>query len=170
MDSSFIYFSPFEQFIATPILPINLVLIVEQLNLLLFKISPEHMLDITLVPSIDCTITNVTIIFFIIFSAAFLIIKLVKSPTQGTFYAMPTSLESHFHLGYLAIQATLQKHVHVKYYQQVVFPITFALAIFLLLLNLSGNFPIFMSLTSQFAVISAFSLPSIFGIFFLACV
>jgi|SaaInl8_120m_RNA_FD_contig_31_2550311_length_1805_multi_8_in_0_out_0_3 F-type H+-transporting ATPase subunit a len=153
MNSPFIYFSPFEQFIITPVIPANLFILGQQLNIMSL-------------PAIDFTISNVTVIFFIIFSVATLVIKVIKSPINGTFYAMPTSLESHFHLGYLAIQATLQKHVHVKYYQQVVFPITFALAIFLLLLNLAGNFPIFMSLTSQFAVISAFSLPSIFGIFF----
>jgi len=153
MNFSFIYFSPFEQFVITPVIPANLFILGQQLNIMSL-------------PAIDFTISNVTVIFFIIFSSATFIIKVIKSPVNGTFYAMPTSLESHFHLGYLAIQATLQKHVHVKYYQQVVFPITFALAIFLLLLNLAGNLPIFMSLTSQFAIISAFSLPSIFGIFF----
>ena len=151
MNFSFFYFSPFEQFVVTPVIPANLFILGQQLNIISLT-------------AIDFTISNVTVIFF--FSTAAFVIKLVKSPFNETFYVMPTSLESHFHLGYLAIQATLQKHVHVKYYQQVVFPITFALAIFLLLLNLSGNFPIFMSLTSQFVIISSFSLPSIFGIFF----
>lgn len=153
MNSPFFFFSPFEQFIITPVIPVNLFILGQEFG-------------ITSLPLIDITVSNVTVILFIIFFVATLIINIVKNPENGTFYAMPTSLESHFHLGYLAIQATLQKHVHVKYYQQVVFPITFALSIFLLLLNLAGNFPIFMSLTSQFAVICAFSLPSIFGIFF----
>ena len=117
MTDLFIYFSPFEQFIITPVIPINLFLLGQEFNIMSL-------------PALDYTISNVTVVFIIIFFAASLVIKIVKSPLDGTFYAMPTSLESHFHLGYLAIQATLQKHVHVKYYQQVVFPITFALAIF----------------------------------------
>jgi len=69
-------------------------------------------------------------------------------------------------LSYIAIQSIIEKHIHVKFYQQIIFPITFALGIFLLLLNLSGNLPIFMSLTSQFAIITAFCIPTFFGIFF----
>lgn len=157
MNFSFIYFSPFEQFIITPVIPANLFILATQ-------IFGDHFLFYFLAPA-DYTISNVTVIFSIITAAVIFIVYFLKG-SSGTFAAIPTSLESHFHLGYLAIQATLQKHVHVKYYQQVVFPITFTLAIFLLFLNLTGNFPIFMSLTSQFAVISSFSLPSIFGIFF----
>jgi len=125
MNSLFTYFSPFEQFVITRVIPVNLFILAQQL----------HIMSL---PAIDFTISNVTLILFLIFSIASLVIKVIKSPVNGTFFAMPISLESHFHLGYSAIQATLQKHVHVKYYQQVVFPITFALVIFLLLLNLAG--------------------------------
>ena len=153
MNSVDYFFSPFEQFVIIPIFPANFFIFGEKLN-------------VTYFPVVDYTISNITLIFFIIFGLVFLVSKVIQNSSKNTFYVLPTSLESHFHLAYLAIQSTLQKHVHVKYYQQVVFPLTFALVIFLLFLNLSGNFPIFMSLTSQFAIISAFSLPSIFGIFF----
>lgn len=39
------------------------------------------------------------------------------------------------------------------------------LGIFLLALNLSGNLPLFMSLTSQFSIITAFCIPTFIGIF-----
>ena len=152
MSSLVTFFSPFEQFIISspfvPSLPDSICCIYCR-TFLLFT-----------------GVTNTTIIFFIIVFFAIFVVEMTKNEASRTFYVVPRSLESHFHLGYIAIQATLQKHVHVKYYQQEVFPLTFSLGIFLLLLNLSGNLPIFMSLTSQFAVISAFSLPSIFGIFF----
>ena len=109
MNSLFFYFSSFEQFVVTPVVSANLFILGQQLNIMAL-------------PAIDFTISNVTVIFFFIFSTAALVFKVVKSPCNGTFYVI---------------------------------------AIFLLVLNLAGNFPIFMSLTSQFAVISSFSLPSI---------
>ena len=152
MNSLQFFFSPFEQLVVTSSILADLFILGQQLNIMSL-------------PVIDFTISNVTINFFFFFSTAAFIIKLVKSPFNETFYVMPTSLEGHFHLGYLVIQATLQKYAHVKYYQQVVFTITFVLAILLLLLNLTNNFPIFMSLTSHFVIISFVSLPSIFGCF-----
>lgn len=153
MNSLFIFLSPFEQFIVTPYFHLN------------FFLYEKFFVYFLLFP-VDLTISNITIVLFIIYFTAKFALRVSKHHLDGAFNLLPGSIQSHFHLGYLAVQATLQKHVHVKYYQQAVFPITLSLTLFLLLLNLTGNFPIFMSLTSQFAVISAFSLPSIFGIFF----
>lgn len=133
-------FNPFEQFITVPLISI------QTLNL-------------------DFTISNVSLCLFLIFLTLVYTIYLISDLKNFSLYAIPTSLESHIFLSYIAIQSILEKHVHVKFYQQVMFPITFSLGIFLLLLNLSGNLPLFMSLTSQFAVISAFCLPTFFGIF-----
>ncbi len=133
-------FNPFEQFITVSLISI------QTLNL-------------------DFTISNVTLCLFLIFLTLVYTIYLISDLKTFSLYAIPTSLESHIFLSYIAIQSILEKHVHVKFYQQVMFPITFSLGIFLLLLNLSGNLPLFTSLTSQFAVISAFCLPTFFGIF-----
>jgi len=84
-------------------MPVNLFILGQQLNIMSL-------------PAIDFTISYVTLILFLIFSVATLVIKVIKSLVNGTFFTMPTSLESHFHFGYLAIQATFQKHVHLKYY------------------------------------------------------
>jgi F-type H+-transporting ATPase subunit a len=136
-----LFFSPFEQFIANPFLALNLIYV-------------------------DFTITNITVVFFILLSCVFYISLILQNPNTNSAYLIPTIIGGHFHLAYIAIQSILEKHVAVRYYQQVMFPLTFSLGIFLLTLNLGGNLPLFMSLTSQFAVISAFSLPTIFGIFF----
>jgi F-type H+-transporting ATPase subunit a len=134
------FFSPFEQFIVTPILPLNFIFF-------------------------DFTITNATVVLFILVCGTAYFFLILRNPNTNSLYLNPTVIDSHFHLAYIAVQTILEKHVHVKYYQQIMFPITFSLAIFLLMLNLGGNLPIFMSLTSQFAIISAFSLPTIIGIF-----
>jgi len=94
MNPLFIYFSPFEQFVITRVIPVNLFILGQQLNIMSL-------------PAIDFTISNVTLILFIYFFVATLVIKVIKSPVNGTFFAMPTSLESRLHLGYLAIQSTL---------------------------------------------------------------
>lgn len=133
-------FNPFEQFITVPFISIQMF-------------------------NLDFTFSNVNLCLFLIFLTVVYAIYLILDSKNFSLYAIPTSLESHIFLSYIAIQSILEKHVHVKFYQQVMFPITFALGIFLLLLNLSGNLPLFMSLTSQFAVISAFCLPTFFGIF-----
>lgn len=134
------FYSPFEQFIIIPILPLNFILF-------------------------DLTITNATVVLFLLVCGTMYFFLILRNPKTNSLYLQPTVIDSHFHLAYIAVQTILEKHVHVKYYQQIMFPITFALAIFLLMLNLGGNLPIFMSLTSQFAIISAFSLPTIIGIF-----
>lgn len=133
-------FNPFEQFITVPFISIQAF-------------------------NLDFTFSNVNLCLLLIFLTVIYTIYLISDSKNFSLYAIPTSLESHIFLSYIAIQSILEKHVHVKFYQQVMFPITFALGIFLLLLNLSGNLPLFMSLTSQFAVISAFCLPTFFGIF-----
>ncbi len=135
-----IWNNPFEQFIVNPIIPLNFVYF-------------------------DFTISNVTVVLIILVLGVMYTFFILQNPQTFSLYLNPTILDSHFHLAYIAIQTILEKHVHVKYYQQILFPITFSLGIFLLMLNLGGNLPIFMSLTSQFAVISAFSLPTILGIF-----
>jgi ATP synthase subunit 6 len=140
MNYNFTWNSPFEQFIVTPILNLNFVYF-------------------------DFTLTNTTLVLTILVLVSIYVSLIIRNPKTMSLYAMPTVLDSHFHLAYIAIQTILEKHVHVKFYQQIMFPITFSLGIFLLMLNLGGNLPIFMSLTSQFAIISAFSLPTILGIF-----
>lgn len=133
-------FNPFEQFITYPLFKLNFFL--------------------------DFTISNTSLCLFIILLTIVISTFIFYDFKTKSLYALPTSLEAHIFLAYIAIQGILEKHVHVKFYQQVVFPLTFALGIFLLFLNLSGNLPLFMSLTSQFAIISAFCLPTFFGIFF----
>lgn len=133
-------FNPFEQFITVPLISLNIF-------------------------GIDLSFTNVSLCFSILFLISAYAFVCVFDYKTRTLYAIPTMLESHIFLAYIAIQSIIEKHVHVKFYQQVMFPITFALGVFLLFLNLSGNLPLFMSLTSQFAIISAFCLPTFFGIF-----
>ena len=132
-------FNPFEQFITIPFISINFM-------------------------NFDFSFTNISLCLTIIFLTVLYTIYIISDSKNFSIYAIPTSLESHIFLSYIAIQSILEKHVHVKFYQQIMFPVTFALGIFLLLLNLSGNLPLFMSLTSQFAIISAFWLPTFFGI------
>ncbi|MBR08230.1 MAG: ATP synthase F0 subunit A [Rickettsiales bacterium] len=133
--------SPFEQFIINPIYPLNLIYI-------------------------DFTISNATIVLFILVLVLFYTFSMLMNFKKKSYNIHGTQLDTQFHLLYIVIQTIIEKHVHVKYYQQIIFPIIFSLGIFLLMLNLGGNLPIFMSLTSQFSIISAFSLPPTFGIFF----
>lgn len=133
-------FNPFEQFITYPLINLNFFL--------------------------DFTFSNITLCLFIILISIIFSTFVLYNFKTNTLYVLPTLLDSHIFLAYIAIQGILEKHVHVKYYQQVLFPITFSLGIFLLFLNLSGNLPLFMSLTSQFAIISAFCFPTFIGIFF----
>ena len=137
-----LFFNPFEQFITYPLFNLNIA-------------------------GLDFTFSNTSLCLTIIVVSIIFTIFLLQDLKTYTLYALPTILEEHIFLAYIAVQGILEKHVHVKFYQQVVFPLTFALGIFLLFLNLSGNLPLFMSLTSQFAIISAFCLPTFFGIFFL---
>lgn len=136
-----LFYSPFEQFIIIPLFSIKLPYIT------LF------------IPSVYLSL--LILILILIFTNI-----LILNLNNNSLYVIPTGIDTHIFLSYIVIQAILEKHVHVKFYQQAVFPITFTLSIFLLMLNLSGNLPLFMSLTSHFAVISAFCLPTFFGIFF----
>lgn len=136
----FMLFNPFEQFITYPLYSFNSFL--------------------------DFTISNTSLCLFIIVLIIIFSTFVFYDLETNNLFAILTSLESHIFLSYIAIQSILEKHIHVKFYQQVLFPLTFALGIFLLFLNLSGNLPLFMSLTSQFAIISAFCLPTFIGIFF----
>jgi F-type H+-transporting ATPase subunit a len=134
-------FDPFEQFLTLPLITLQ-------------------------ISGFDFTFTNVILCLLTIFLAFRYTLFIIFDLTTKALYAIPTALESHIFLAYIAIQSIIEKHIHVKFYQQAMFPIIFALGTFLLLLNLSGNLPLFMSLTSQFAIISAFCLPTFFGIFF----
>jgi len=136
------FYNPFEQFITLPLI-----------NLKFFFF--------------DFTITNVTLCLLLIFLCTIYTILLLLDKKTQSLYAIPTSLDAHIFLSYTVIQSIIEKHIHIKFYQQIIFPITYSLGIFLLLLNLSGNLPLFMSLTSQFAVITSFCIPTFFGIFFL---
>jgi len=69
MNSLFTYFSPFEQFVITCVIPVNLFILAQQL----------HIMSL---PAIDFTISNVTLILFLIFSIATLVIKVIKSPVN----------------------------------------------------------------------------------------
>ena len=69
MNSLFTYFSPFEQFVITPVIPVNLFILAQQLHIMS-------------VPAIDFTISNVTLILFLIFFIATLVIKVIKSPVN----------------------------------------------------------------------------------------
>jgi F-type H+-transporting ATPase subunit a len=135
------FFNPFEQFITFPLIKINFFL--------------------------DFTFSTTSLCLFIILILIIFSIFILYDIETNTLYAIPTIIESNIFLTYISIQGILEKHIHVKFYQQLLFPLTFSLGIFLLFLNLSGNLPLFMSLTSQFAIISAFCLPTFFGIFLL---
>ncbi len=132
--------NPFEQFIINPFLDLHFFFI-------------------------DLTVSNVTLTLFIIICFSIIVISLLKNPYNNSFYLFPTHLDSLIHLAYLLCQYMLERHINVKYYQQAFFPIIFSLAIFLLLINLVGNVPGCMALTSQIGVVCAYSLPMIFGFF-----
>lgn len=132
--------NPFEQFIVNPIVDLRFFFI-------------------------DMAISNVTLTLFIIIIFTIIVIALLKNPYNNTFYLFPTHLDSLIHLSYLLCQYMLERHINVRYYQQAFFPIIFSLAIFLLLINLVGNIPGCMALTSQIGVVCAYSLPMIFGFF-----
>lgn len=135
------FFNPFEQFITYPLVKVIFFL--------------------------DFTFSNSSLCLFIILILVIFSTFILYNFKTNTLYVIPTKLESIIFLFYIAIQGILEKHVHIKFYQQIIFPLIFSLGVFLLFLNLSGNLPLFMSLTSQFAIISAFCLPTFFGIFFL---
>lgn len=134
-------YNPFEQFITIPLIPLYS-------------------------SYFDLTISNVSFCLLLLVLTVIYIIFIIFDLETFSLHAHLTFLEIHILLAYIAVQSIIEKHVHIKFYQQVMFPVTFALCGFLLLLNLSGNLPFFMSLTSQFAIISAFSLPTFIGIFF----
>ena len=131
--------NPFEQFIVIPLM---------QIHLFFF----------------DFSFSNVSLCLFIILLSTLYTIFIILDIKTLTLYAVPTALETHIFLTFIAIQSIIEKHIHIKFYQQLIFPIFYSLGIFLLLLNLSGNLPLFMSLTSQFAVITAFCIPTFLGI------
>lgn len=134
-------FNPFEQFILVPLINLNFSFL-------------------------DFTFSNISLCLFLILISLIYALLVILNVNNQMLYAIPTTLEIHIFLTYLAVQSILEKHIHVKFYHQIIFPLTYALSIFLLLLNLSGNLPLFMSLTSQFAIITAFCIPSFIGIFF----
>ena len=131
-----LFFSPFEQFIVTPILPLNFIFF-------------------------DFTITNATVVLFILVCGTAYFFLILRNPNTNSLYLKPTVIDSHFHLAYIAVQTILEKHVHVKYYQQIMFPITFASTIFLFMLNLGGNLPIFMGLTVNLQLLVLFQYPEL---------
>jgi F-type H+-transporting ATPase subunit a len=133
-------YNPFEQFITIPLI------------------------DITL-KKLDFTFSNTTLCLFLIFLSLLYTINIILDKKTSSLYAILTPLENHIFLIYIAVQSIIEKHIHVKFYQQIIFPITLCLGIFLLALNLSGNLPLFMSLTSQFSIITAFCIPTFIGIF-----
>lgn len=134
-------YNPFEQFVTIPLIPFQLF-------------------------DIDYTFTNVSLCLCLLLLFTIYTLFLILDLQSKTLYAIPTQLEAHIFLSYLAIQSIIEKHIHVKFYQQVFFPLIYSSGIFLLLLNLSGNLPIFLSLTSQFAIITSFCIPTFLGIFF----
>jgi F-type H+-transporting ATPase subunit a len=136
-------YSPFEQFVIRPILNLNFL-------------------------TVDLTLSNVSFCLILLMLCAFYTIHiLLYNKNSLSFHAIPTFLEIQIFLYYLAIQSIIEKHIHIKYYQQLVFPLIFSLGVFLLFVNLSGNLPIFLSITSQFAVITSFCIPIFLGFFFL---
>jgi F-type H+-transporting ATPase subunit a len=136
------FYTPFEQFLTVP-------------------------LFIFCFDTFDFTFSNASLCLSILLFSMLYSLRLGLNTTPHvTLYAIPTMVETYIFLFYLVIQAIIEKHVHIRIYQQVIFPLTFSLGIFLLFLNLSGNLPLFMSLTSQFAIIAAFCLSTFFGIFF----
>jgi len=137
---SFIY-SPFEQFIINPIFSFNLYLF-------------------------DLTFTNISFFLIVILGFTSLYLLLITSPKTNTVFVIPTDFEGILYFFFLFCQSILQRHVQVPYFQQEFFPIIFSLAAFLLIINLTGNIPMCLSLTSQVIVLCSLILPVVFGIFF----
>lgn len=122
------FFSPFDPFITIPFTSYPII------NLFFFS--------------------NITYCLFLLLLFVLYLIYLVFNKKEFKQYLIPTNLESLIFLIYLAFQALLEKHVHGKTYQQILYPISFSIGFFLFLLNLSGNLPNYISLTSQFAVVT----------------
>ncbi len=141
LNFNFIFEAPFEQFVAIPFVRIKFFFF-------------------------DFIITNIDYCLFLLFLTT-LIVASILLLKKFSFHAIPTVFETQILLFYLVIQSLIEKHIHVKFYQQAVFPIIFSLGTFLILVNLSGNLPIFMSLASQFTIITALFLPLFLGFFFL---
>lgn len=132
------FYSPFEQFIINPIVSIK-------------------------IGFIDCTISTITLAFFILINCIIIFTLLIKNSKNETLYAISTKIEGIIHLLYSTCQLMVERHIPVKYHQQVFFPIIFSLASFLLIINLIGNIPGYISITSQIGFVCAFALTMITG-------
>ena len=136
------FFNPFEQFIINPFFELSFIII-------------------------DATLTNITLsLFVLLFVTGYYSLRILPNNQTGSFYLTPRAgLDSLVYIGVNSIQTLLDRHIAVPYYRQIFFPLVFALATFLLIMNLAGTIPGCMSLTSQIAVICSLVVPIVIGLF-----
>lgn len=134
------FFSPFEQFIVHPIYPINVF-------------------------GFDMSVTNFTITLFLFLLVTYNAVSVIRHKESNHLYLRPTPIDTFIHVAFFLLQHMVERHLNVKYFQQGFFPFLFCWALFLLLINLGGNIPLCMSLTSQVAFVCAFALPFLIGFF-----
>jgi len=134
------FFSPFEQFKVHPFYPINFY-------------------------GYDISITNFTLTLFLFLLVTYNGVTVLREKNSNHLFLSPTPLDTFVHVAFFLFQHMVERHLNIKYFQQGFFPFLFCWALFLLLINLGGNVPLCMSLTSQAAFVCAFALPILIGFF-----
>ena len=136
-----LFYSPFEQFIIHPLYPLSLY-------------------------TYDITISNFTFTLFLFLLVVVNISYFIKEKTSQQLFLAPSVLDTFIHVAFTLCQYMIIRHLNIRYFQQGFFPVLFCLATFLLLINLGGNIPGCMSLTSQIGFVCAYAVPMLFGFFF----
>ncbi len=137
----FSFFSPFEQFLVHPLYPITFY-------------------------NFDITISNFTITLFLFLAVVINIPSLIQNKKSNLLFLAPSAIDTFIHVAFTLCQYMTIRHLNIHYFQQGFFPVLFCLATFLLLINLGGNIPGCMSLTSQIGFVCAYAVPMLFGFFF----
>lgn len=126
--------------------------------------------DLMLAPfafiGLDVTLTNITLTYAIIFSATFVVLKLIKHPEKDVFFLFQREFDSVLNLSFFLCQFMAEKFINVRHFRDAIFPLLFSLAIVLLLVNLTGNIPFCMALTTQIGCVFGLVVPSVLGMFF----
>ena len=136
-----LFLSPFEQFIIHPFYSLNLF-------------------------GMDISISNFTITLFLFLIVVLNINILIRDKNSNQLYLAPSTIDTFIHVAFTLCQYMVIRHLNIRYFQQGFFPLLFCLATFLLLINLGGNIPGCMSLTSQIGFVCAYAAPMLFGFLF----
>lgn len=135
---------------------INLFNVLEQ-----FEILP--LLSLRLTQFSDISITNTTVLLFIvIFAAYFFAQTLYKSSTDKTFYLVPTRYQTFLEVIYKMIAGMIITNIGNDEGKKF-FPLFFSVFLFLFILNLAGTVPYSFALTSHIIITFTFSFVIFFG-------